>query len=413
MSFRFILESLWVRLSSLIRQAKGKSWFPQLPLAAGMIILGGRNVLPVFDHIRMIRQQYLAMGPVEDFRHLPDVFHTFSGMPHVVIGTIEILMSIGLLMKSRFAWTVGFILSTASLLILLTQQTDRFGPATWFDAALLTGLFVFRRTFSRSSLATGTLFSLVSVVFLFGYGIFETYLLGNGFSPPVRNLMTALYFSVVTMTTVGYGDILPRTDDARIFVVSLILLGITVFTTSISAVIIPLANERVLRLITGGKQKMNRKKHYILIGAGSLAHNAYQELVRRNLPVTMLVDHELTKPPWNDADQVVGDPMDTETLRKAGAMDAAAILSFLENDGENAFVVLAVRELGSTAKTVVSVHDRLNIPRIRTVKPDMILSPDIIGSELLAMALAGEKIDADAFLKKVFQIEPPDHSGTI
>ena len=406
------IGTLGLRLSSLMRQAKGKSWFPQLPLAVGMLILGGRNVLPVLDHIRTIEQQYLAMGPVEDFRHLPDAFHTFSGMPHVVIGTVEILMSIGLLMKSRFAWTVEFILSSVSLLIIMTQKVGRFGPATWLDLVLLSGLFIFRRTFSRSSLATGTLFSLISVVFLFGYGIFGTYLLGNGFSPPVRNLMTALYFSVVTMTTVGYGDILPRTDDARLFVVSLIILGITVFTTSISAVIIPLANERVLRLITGGKRKMNRKNHYILIGSGSLAHNAYQELVRRNLPVTMVVDHELTKPPWKDADQVVGDPVDTETLNKAGAMDAAAILSFLENDGENAFVVLAVREMGSPAKTVVSVHDRLNIPRIRTVKPDMILSPDIIGSELLAMALAGEKIDAEAFLRKVFQIEPSADSGT-
>jgi voltage-gated potassium channel len=376
-----------------------------------MLVLGGRNVIPITAHIRTIQKQYLALGPVADFRNLPDIFHTFSGMPHVVIGVVEVLMSIGLLMKSRFAWTVGIILSAASLSILVTQRDGRLGPATWLAAALLAGLFMFRSTFSRSSLATGTLYSVVSVAFLFGYGIFGTYLLGNGFAPPVKTLMTALYFSVVTMTTVGYGDILPKTDDARLFVVSLILLGITVFTTSVSAVIIPLANERVLRLITGEKRTMNRKNHYVLIGTGSLAHNAYQELVRRNLPVTMVVDHELTKPPWKEADQVVGDPVDTDTLKKAGAMDAAAVLSFLENDGENAFVVLALREMGSPAKTVVSIRDRVNIGRIRTVKPDMILSPDIIGSELLAMALAGEKIDAEAFMRKVFQIEPAEGSG--
>lgn len=84
-------------------------------------------------------------------------------------------------------------------------------------------------------------------------------------------------------------------------------------------------------------------------------------------------------------------------------MEARAILSLLDNDGENAFVVLAVREMDSPARTVVSVRDRVNLVRIRTVRPDMSLSPDVIGGELLAMALTGEKIDGEDFLHRIFR----------
>ena len=141
--------------------------------------------------------------------------------------------------------------------------------------------------------------------------------------------------------------------------------------------------------------------HYILVGTGGLAANVFAELTDRNLPVTLIVDRRKDEPPWNVVDQVEGDPADTEVLKKAGIMDARALLSLLDNDGENAFVVLAARASGTEAKTVVSVRDRVNLARIRTVRPDMILAMDVIGAQILGMALTGESVDGDLLLKKV------------
>lgn len=146
---------------------------------------------------------------------------------------------------------------------------------------------------------------------------------------------------------------------------------------------------------------MSRKNHYILVGTGGLAANVFAELTDRNLPVTLIVDRRKDEPPWNVVDQVEGDPADTEVLKKAGIMDARALLSLLDNDGENAFVVLAARASGTEAKTVVSVRDRVNLARIRTVRPDMILAMDVIGAQILGMALTGESVDGDLLLKKV------------
>ncbi|MHB8543039.1 MAG: ion channel [Leptospirales bacterium] len=387
----------WVRFGRLSPQV----WFPHVPLALGLGLFGYRNIRPLLDQVGLLREGNIHFGPVEKFNDLPAFFHDLTKGPHSIIGIVEILMAVGLLFRSRFAWSVGLVLSGASLAILVQKTHGIFSPRAMGNLLILLGLLFFRKDFSRSSLATGTLFSLISIVLLFGYSIFGAYLLGDGFKPPIQSLMTALYFSVVTMSTVGYGDIVPRSDDARMFVLSVILLGISVFMASLSTVILPMMNERVQHLLMGGKRKMVRKDHYILVGTGGLAYNAFLELTRRKLPVTLVVDRVRTETPWDLADQVEGDPADTETLKKAGIVEARALISLLDNDGENAFVVLAARESGSRAKTIVSVRDRVNLARIKSVRPDMILAMDVIGAEILGMALSGEPVDGDQLLKRI------------
>lgn len=378
-------------------------WFPHGVLALILILLGIRNVTPLLEQIRLLSEGIIRYGPVEDFSHLPAFFHHWMGSVRSLIGILQILMGIGLVFRSRFAWAAGVVLSSASFLILFRQNHGHLILPSIGDLVLFFGLVVFRRHFYRSNIATGTMFSLVSIVLLFSYAVFGSFLLGMGFKPPIKNLLTSFYYAVVTMSTVGYGDIVPVTDDARIFTISIIILGISVFTASLSTVILPLMNDRVQHLLMGEKKGMIRKNHYILVGTSALAMNTYEELVRRAFPVTFIVPKRRVDRDWETIDQVEGDPMDPETLKKAGILDALAILSLLEDDSENAFVVLAARETGSAAKTVVSVKDRVKLARVRTVHPDMILSSDLIGGQLLAMALAGEAVDGDEIIRKIFQ----------
>lgn len=408
-----LLKASWRQklMHSLARFRPGL-WFPHIPLALGLGMFGYRNIHPLLREIGRLRSGTEHYGPVQEFRALPEFFHDLTKGPHSIIGLLEILMAVGLLFRSRFAWSVALVLVGASLGILLHQTGGEVSLRAAGDLLLLVGLLVFRTDFSRSNLATGTLFSVISIILLFGYAIFGAYILGKGFSPPIESLVTAFYFSVVTMSTVGYGDIIPKTDDARMFVVSLIIMGISVFTASLSTVVLPLMNERVQHLLMGGRRKMIRKNHYILVGTGGLAANVFGELKERNLSVTLIVDHKRDLPPWNEADQVEGDPADTETLKEAGIMDANALISLLENDGENAFVVLAAREAGSSAKTIVSVRDRVNLARIRSVRPDMILAMDVIGAQILGMALSGEPVDGNRLLEKVLFTDGDDSMET-
>jgi voltage-gated potassium channel len=248
------------------------------------------------------------------------------------------------------------------------------------------------------------LFALAATILLLVYGVLGSLILGGGFSPAIVSLPQAMYFTVVTMSTVGYGDILPKSDNARLFVISLIILGLTVFLTSLTAVAGPLVQGRLSRILEPRRRRMKRVNHFIITGDGPLARNTARELLARDRAVVVIVDDEDLH--FGDADMVVGDATDLDVLRTAGAETADSVLALSDDDAENAFVILALRELNTSAKKIAAVGSRKNLERVRRVQPDMILAPNVFGGEVLAMALTEEKIDGDDLLKRFLDVKP-------
>ena len=104
------------------------------------------------------------------------------------------------------------------------------------------------------------------------------------------------------MSTVGYGEITPGTEMTRLYVVSLIILGITVFTTSATTVLAPIVTGRLRKFIETRRESMERNNHVIIVGNTTLSNNTYLELQRRSIPVAVIVprdsDLEECLPPW-------------------------------------------------------------------------------------------------------------------
>jgi voltage-gated potassium channel len=124
---------------------------------------------------------------------------------------------------------------------------------------------------------------------------------------------------------------------------------------------------------------------------------------QRNLPVTLILSEApAAEGELADADVVIGDASSVDVLRMAGAAEARAVLAMRADDSDNAFIVLAIKELEGSAKTVAAVNDSKNYSRVKRVQPDMIIAPQILGGELLAMALAGEPISGDEVMKRFF-----------
>ncbi len=373
-------------------------WFPHVPLAVAVGALGlAFLVQPV--------EQLLGLSLFgEELRKATQDIAVLSikGIPKVIAGTFLMVMSIGLLWRSRLAWITAVVTTLASLALAAFAPVVRVHTGIEaYNGLLLVALLSARRYFYRSSVAAGTLFALTSIMLLVGYSVVGSYVLGQAFTPAIEDFVTALYFAVATMSTVGYGDILPNSAEARLFVVSVIVLSITVFAASLSAIVIPMLNERIQDLLRGRQDPMTRSGHYVIIGKTALAHNTYQELTRRAQAVTVVVQSAPGDSWVNDVDVVVGDSSDLDTLTRAGAKQAKAILALSFDDSENAFVVLAAKELGEHIKTVAVVNDAKNLKRIKRVHPDMVIAPDVLGSELLAMALSGEDIDADKLMKSL------------
>ena len=373
---------------------RGYLWFPHVPLAI-LLALGGLWMLNAqFGHDWHHYLNELMRG---HFHLQPKL------LPTVLIGGGMPTMGLALLWRSRLAWVMALLLAVVGAVnTALTGQSHVHLLLAYFSFTALALAASWRR-FDRSSLAASTLFAVTSVLMLLLYATFGTYYLGAQFKPQIHDLVTALYYSMVTMSTVGYGDIVPATTEARLFALSVMVLGVAVFATSLTAVIAPLVGQSLQRIMNRKGSHMKRENHFVVIGNTSLAINTWRELAKRGRPVTRVLREAPEEIEMKGVDLVVGDPSMTDVLREAGADKAEAVLAMMADDSENAFCILAVRELGGSARTVAAVNDARHMGRVKLAQPDVVIAPQVLGGELTAMLLSGEQVSPEFVMQRVFQ----------
>lgn len=394
MLVRFMSTRVRASARRLSQSLRLRRWFPHVPLAL-LLALGGFLLLR--GHLGQGWSRYADELVHGSFTLGPQL------LPPLLLGVGMLTMALGLMLRSRVAWTMALLLvGTAAASTLFGRHAGGFALLGYF-LALLAALLLAWREFDRSSVAASTLFALTSVAMLLMYATFGSYYLGADYKPPINDLVTALYYAMVTMSTVGYGDIAPTTPEAKLFTVSIIVLGVAVFATSLTAVIAPMVSRSLLRIVDRKGNKMKREDHFVVVGNTPLAINTCRELARRGCPVTRI----LREPPDGDrgieVDHVVGDASNLEVLQQAGAQRASAVLAMMDDDSENAFIVLAVRELGGGAQTIAAVNDARHLSRVKLVQPDVVIAPQVLGAELAAMMLSGETVTPEFVMQRVFQ----------
>lgn len=329
-------------------------------------------------------------------------------IPRLVLGVGLQVIAIGLILKARIAWAFSLVLLIGIGTFAILGEAGRAGLGV-YTLVLLIALIVYWRRFDRASVTAGSLFALVSVLSLLIYAVFGTLYLGNEFNPPVQDVGTAFYFAIVSMSTVGYGDITPHSITARLFTASIIILGITVFATSISAIAGPVIGGNLKRLVKGRFSTAMRKNHIIIAGATPLALSVYAGLRRRGDEVTVIVPPGTPQEYPAATDLIEGDPSSVEVLHSAGVTRARYVLALRDDDAENAFIVLAAKEATGEggAKTVALVNTSKHLEKIRRVQPDLVFSVQLLGAELLARAINGEPMDGQAITDLFFaKVEP-------
>lgn len=385
-----------------LRRVRAHLWFPQVPL---FLLIGFLGYLQLRHALGYGFASHLSVADVIALSKTA-LDSVIRGAPSATAGVFLVVMAFGLLTRSRLAWVIALLATAVSIVLIWIVWPGAPGAKTGllgFNLFVLVALLGSSRAFSRSSLATATLFAIASIVLLSAYAVLGAYLLGSGFNPPITDLITALYFASVTMSTVGYGDIVPKTTEARFFAVSVMILGITVFATSISALLVPLINRRMETLLGARERTVSRSNHFIIAGDSSLARNTHKELARRDHKITFIL-HQMPASGWADRDVVVGDASDLDVLRRADAHAARAVLALGDDDSENAFVVMAARELSDKLQTVAVVNDARNMERVKRVRPDVIIAPQVLGGELLAMALSGETVDSNKLMQQLLRV---------
>lgn len=149
-----------------------------------------------------------------------------------------------------------------------------------------------------------------------------------------------------------------------------------------------------------------RINHVIVCGATPLAMNVVAGLIARGHHVTAIVMESMPHQYPAHTDVVIGDASTLDVLKEAGLEKAQYLLALKDDDSENAFIILAAKELaaGSSVKTVSVVNESVHLAKIQRVQPDIIFSPQMLGSEILTRTLTGEVINesliTDLFFNK-------------
>ncbi|MGE8678679.1 MAG: voltage-gated potassium channel protein [Achromobacter marplatensis] len=383
------------------RFRKVLAFFPPNWCLAILVALDGYAFMhPVLREVRA--REYSFWLALDNWHEVMRVVGLLE-IPRLVLGVGLQVIALGLILKARIAWAFSLVLLIGIGTFGILGDGGRAGLGI-YTLVLVIALIVYWRRFDRASVTAGSLFALVSVLSLLIYAVFGTLYLGNEFNPPVTDAGTAFYFSIVSMSTVGYGDITPHTITARLFTASIIILGITVFATSISAIAGPVIGGNLKRLVKGRFSTAMRKNHIIIAGETPLALSVYDGLRRRGEEVTVIVPTGSAQEYPAAADLIEGDSSSVEVLHTAGVTRARYVLALRADDAENAFIVLAAKEAtgDSGAKTVALVNTSKHLEKIRRVQPDMVFSVQLLGAELLTRAINGEPMDSQAITDLFF-----------
>ena len=305
-----------------------------------------------------------------------------------LLGVTLALLGLGLLTRARAAWVFAVVLLAATAAV---QALHRHWLDAGVHAMLLGALVLWRGDFRRLSLLSAYLISLGGILSVLLYGTFGTYLLGSGFHPAITDLPTALYFTFITLSTVGYGDIVPVSLDARLFVISLILAGLSIFASAIISTFGPALARQVGRLFDVKGNPMQLRNHVILVGSGPMARNIARELAARKTDFVQIVVGSATdnEVPWP---VVKGDASEDEVLVAAGIRHARLLIAAREDDGENAFIALATKALNPAIRVLAVASSAHAIHRLKLAHADVVFAPVAVGARILANLVEGDSI---------------------
>ncbi|EZQ11164.1 hypothetical protein CM19_02510 [Candidatus Acidianus copahuensis] len=221
---------------------------------------------------------------------------------------------------------------------------------------------------NRSIAALGLLLAVVI------FGVLGSYILGqfgHNFNQKM-DLVNSIYFTIITLSTVGYGDIVPITPIAKLFVVILIVFGMGAFLTALTSISGDIASRRILDFSTKltSIEEEFTKEQILLIGSGYVNTAIANELKNNKTKYIFAVsDSVIADKLQRDGFKVVQmDLLSEEEIKKLHPDRAKLIVIDMNNPVDAVYVILILGDIAKDAKMVVIVNSDDAERRLSSVK---------------------------------------------
>ncbi|TRO65417.1 potassium channel family protein [Christiangramia sabulilitoris] len=199
----------------------------------------------------------------------------------------------------------------------------------------------------------------------------------------------ALYMTIITLSTVGYGEVQPMGPYGKLFTSVFIISGLFIFGFGLSTI-----TEYVLNKNNIGNLKRNKMKkridsfmdHVIVCGYGQNGKEAVQKLIdyRKDFVIIERNEEVFQGIGNKDLNYIVGNATEDEMLQTAGIERASTLICALPRDADNLFIVLSARQLKKDLKIISRATEENSYKKLKLAGADNVIMPDRIGGSHMA-----------------------------
>ncbi|WP_406343597.1 potassium channel family protein [Streptomyces sp. NBC_00648] len=213
------------------------------------------------------------------------------------------------------------------------------------------------------------------------------------------DFLDAAYYATVTLSTTGYGDIVPYSDSARLTNILLVTPLRVLFLIILVGTTLEVLTERTRNQVRIHRWRSRTRDHAVVIGYGTKGRHAIETLLSQGIPKGQIVVVDPERKAIDAASSdghvaVLGDATRSETLRKAELPSAAQVIVATHRDDTAALVTLTARQLNKRASIVVAVREDENVPLLKQSGADTVVTSSSSAGRLLGVSTVSPHMGA-------------------
>ncbi|RKN11363.1 potassium channel family protein [Streptomyces radicis] len=202
----------------------------------------------------------------------------------------------------------------------------------------------------------------------------------------------SLYYVTVSLSTTGYGDVVPATDTARLITTFLITPLRVLFLIILVGTTLEVLTERTRDQWRLSHWRKNLRDHTVIVGFGTKGRSAAETLMSAGLArdQIVVVDPSTKVVELANVDGyagVVGDATRSDVLIRARADRAKQVVISTQRDDTAVLVALTVRQLSTTVRIVASVREEENVPLLRQSGADAVITSASAVGRMLGLSV--------------------------
>lgn len=221
----------------------------------------------------------------------------------------------------------------------------------------------------------------VSLGAIYGYMLIEGW-----------NFWDSFYMVVITLSTIGFGEVHPLSQEGRVLTTFVILTGVGNFAFILGAFSQLLVEGRLFKLL--GRRRVLKtisklRNHCIICGYGRIGSVVAQEIMEEGYDIVVIENDPKTLERLEEEGvlHISGDATSDEVLAEAGISHAKSLIASLSEDSQNVYVVLSARQLNRDINIVARAGAQAHMSKLKLAGANVVLMPNRIGGVRMAQSV--------------------------